>query len=353
MRELNQMLGIDTKLSTAHYPQTDGQTERMNQDLEQYLRMFIDHRQEQWPDWLATAEFAYNNKVQTSTKVSPFRANNGQDPCMGFEMRKKRRFEKAEEFAMRMKEVHEEAEAALKKSQEKMRKYANRKRSEVEEYQVGDWMLLSTKDLKYQMKGRRSEKLTERFIGSYQVKGIISTNAIELDLPSMIKIHLVVNISRVQRYKDQVEGHKKEQPAPVITEGEEEYEVEKILNKKKFRGKDWYLVWWKGYMVEEDTWEPRENLGNMEDLVKEFKEEYSEIRRVRKRRNDKEDSKGELSGRYTAKMLYGWDNRRFDKEYWGQLERNQKKWKGKGKERLEKIDKEEEKEETGEGRIEE
>ena len=63
MRELNQMLGIDTKLSTAHYPQTDGQTERMNQDLEQYLRMFIDHRQEQWPDWLATAEFAYNNKV--------------------------------------------------------------------------------------------------------------------------------------------------------------------------------------------------------------------------------------------------------------------------------------------------
>jgi len=241
---------------------------------------------------------------------------------MGFEMRKKRRFEKAEEFATRMKEVHEEAEAALKKSQEKMRKYANRKRSEVEEYQVGDWMLLSTKDLKYQMKGRRSEKLTERFIGSYQVKGIISTNAIELDLPSMIKIHLVVNISRVQRYKDQVEGHKKEQPAPVITEGEEEYEVEKILNKKKFRGKDWYLVWWKGYMVEEDTWEPRENLGNMEDLVKEFKEEYSEIRRVRKRRNDKEDSKEELSGRYTAKMLYGWDNRRFDKEYWGQLERN-------------------------------
>jgi len=77
MKELNQMLGIDTKLSTAYYPQTDGQTERMNQDLEQYLRMFINHQQEQWPDWLATAEFAYNNKVQTSTKVSLFRANNG------------------------------------------------------------------------------------------------------------------------------------------------------------------------------------------------------------------------------------------------------------------------------------
>jgi len=65
------MLGIETKLSTVFYPQTDGQMERMNQVLEQYLQMFIDHRQEQWPEWLGTAEFAYNNKVHTGTKVSP------------------------------------------------------------------------------------------------------------------------------------------------------------------------------------------------------------------------------------------------------------------------------------------
>ena len=107
-----------------------------------------------------TVEFAYNNKVQTSTKISPFRANNGQDSCMGFKLRKKGRFERAEEFATRMKEVHEKAEAALKKSQEEMRKYADRKRSEVEEYRVGNWVLLSTKDLKYQMKGRRSVSQT-------------------------------------------------------------------------------------------------------------------------------------------------------------------------------------------------
>ena len=177
--------------------------------------------------------------MQTCTKVSPFRANNGWDPRMGFELRKKERFERAEKFTTRIKKVHEEAEAALKKSQEEMRKYADRKRSKVEEYRVGDWVLLSTKDLKYQMKGRRSEKLIEQFVGPYQVKRIISTNAIELDLPNTVRIHLVVNVSRVQRYKDQVEGQKKEQPASVIIEGEEEYEVEKILNKKKFRGKTW------------------------------------------------------------------------------------------------------------------
>jgi len=111
--------------------------------------MFINHRQEKLPDWLVTAEFAYNNKVQTSTKVSLFKANNGWNPYMGFEMRKKGKFEKAEEFATRMKEVHKEAEVALRKSQKEIRKYANRKRSKVEECKVGDWILLSTKDLKY------------------------------------------------------------------------------------------------------------------------------------------------------------------------------------------------------------
>jgi len=105
-------------------------------------------------------------------------------------------------------------------------------------------------------------------------------------------------------------------------------------------------------MAEEDTWEPRENLGNAEDLVKEFEKEYGEIRRVRKRRNCKKDKKGELPDRYTAKILYEWDNKRFNKEYWGQLERNWKKWKEKRKERSERIDKEEE-EKTKKERIEE
>ena len=149
MKELNQMLGIDTKLSTAFHPQIDTQTKRMNQELEQYLRIFIDYRQEQWPEWLGTAEFAYNNKVHTGTKVSPFQANHRQNPRMGFELRKKGRYKGAERFAERMKKVQEEVKAALQKAQEDMKRYADRKRGEVEEYKVGDLVLLSTKDLKY------------------------------------------------------------------------------------------------------------------------------------------------------------------------------------------------------------
>ena len=102
--------------------------------------------------------------------------------------------------------------------------------------------MLSTKDLKYQMVGRRTEKLIERFVGPYKVKKIVSSNAVELELPDTIKIHPVINVNRIHRYVGQVEGQKREQPAPVITDGEEEWEVEKILNKRQIREKDKYLV---------------------------------------------------------------------------------------------------------------
>jgi len=92
------------------------------------------------------------------------------------------------------------------------------------------------------MKERRSEKLTEYFVDPYKVKGIISSNIIELELPKSIKIHPVVNISRVRLYKPQVEGQKKTPPKLVIIEGEEEFEVEKTVNKRTVRRKEKFLV---------------------------------------------------------------------------------------------------------------
>ena len=102
--------------------------------------------------------------------------------------------------------------------------------------------MLSTKDLKYQMVGRRTEKLIERFIDSYKVKKIVSANTVKLELSNMIKIHPVVNVSRICRYIGQVKGQRKKQPAPVIIKGEEEWEVKRILNKQWIREKDKYLV---------------------------------------------------------------------------------------------------------------
>ena len=122
--------------------------ERNNQKLEQYLKVFINYRQEQWPDWLGTARFVYNNKIHLATKVSSFKTNYSQDPQLGFKGRKKRKFEAAEQFVKRIKKIQKEAKAILGKVQKKIKKYMDRKQGEGEEYKVRDLVLLSTKDLK-------------------------------------------------------------------------------------------------------------------------------------------------------------------------------------------------------------
>ena len=99
------------------------------------------------PEWLGTAEFVYNNKTHSSTKMSPFKANYGQDPRIGFEGRKKGKYQGVEKFVEKMKEIQEEVKAALGKTQEEMKKYVDRKRAEVNDYKVGDLVMLSTKDL--------------------------------------------------------------------------------------------------------------------------------------------------------------------------------------------------------------
>ena len=241
-KELNKMLGIETKLSTAYHPETDGQTERTNQELKQYLRMYVNHRQNNWAEWLATVEFAFNNKVYTATRSSPFQVNYGREPRMGFDIRKKGKNEKAEEFVREMKERHEEARAALVKSQEKMKRQADRSRKEAEEYRVDNKVLISTKDFSAELMKRATKKLTEKFIGPYVVKKIVSENAVGLELLASLRIHPVVNVRRLVKYREQVEGQKKIPPPPVKVAGEKEYEVEEILDRQERRGKMKYLV---------------------------------------------------------------------------------------------------------------
>jgi len=149
IKELNKMLGIESKISIVFYSQIDRQMERINQELEQYLRIFIDYRQEQWPDWLGMAEFAYNNKAYLSTKTLLFKVNYEQDPRMGFEVRRKGKYKGAEKFVIKIREVQGKAKVALGKVQEEIKKYVDRKKREVNEYKVEDLVMLSTKNLKY------------------------------------------------------------------------------------------------------------------------------------------------------------------------------------------------------------
>ena len=154
---------------------------------------------------------------------------------------------------------------------------------------------------------------------------------VKLRLPSSMRIHPVVNICQVVRYREQVKGQKREEGKPVEVEGVKEWEVERILNKRKVREVEKYLVRWKGFTVESDTWKKKEDLKNTKELVNDFEGRLgAEVRQqVGEKKTEREEYRRmELPGKYMAKLLYGWDNKKFEEEYLRKLERNWKRWKG-------------------------
>jgi hypothetical protein len=278
-KELNQMLGITTNLSTAFHPQTDRQTEQINQEVEQYLHSYINHQQQTWPEHLAMAKFAYNNKIQTSTKASPFLVNYGRHPRMGFKPQREGKLPAATDFVEQMKKTHEEAQAALLKSQDDMKKYADRHKTAAPGYKVGDKVMLSSKDINPVERPMR--KLIERWMGPYPISKIVSANAVQLKLPAAMKIHPTVNMSRIKPWKTPLPGQTVTPPPPVEIEGQKEYKVEKVIDScRRYRWME-YLVKWKGYSLEENTWEPYPNLEHAEHKVAEFHRKYPEaVRRA-------------------------------------------------------------------------
>ena len=193
MGDLCKQLGIQPKLSTTFHPQMDGQTERMNRDLQQYLHLVTVEKQHEWANWLPIAQFSYNTKKQASTQKSPFKVTWSYSPRMGFEQR----ITKApatEKFTMIMQNTLAQTKANLEKAQEQMKAQADKHRSIAHKYQIGDKVWLSTDNLKVT---HASKKLTERWLGLYDITKLVEDNTVRLHLPKTMHIHLVVNISRV------------------------------------------------------------------------------------------------------------------------------------------------------------
>ena len=143
-----------------------------------------------------------NNKVHSAIKVLFFIANYGRELRIGTDIRRKGKVEKAMEFVERMRRVQEEAGVTLRKAQEEMKRQADKERQEVEEWKKEEKVMLSTKDLVF--KKRPAKKLTERYVGLYEIEEVVSKNTVKLKLPGLIRIHLVVNFSRVMRYRKPV-----------------------------------------------------------------------------------------------------------------------------------------------------
>ena len=274
MRELNKLLGIKTAASTAYHPQTDGQTERVNQEVEQYLRLFVNHRQDDWAEWLSLAEFSYNNRAQASTRQSPFMLNFGKHPRLGVEPLRDVEHASVEDFVKRMDSSKEEAEAALHQAAEDMARYYDQQRGESITYKVGDQVWLDAKDLKTD---RPSRKLSDKRYGPFKIVKVVSPHAYQLELPPSMKIHPVFHTVRLRPYcPDTIPGRTlpPPRPPPVVEGDDPEYEVEYIKDSRLTRGGLQYLVKWKGYPHEECTWEPLKNLEKSKDAIKEFHQKH-------------------------------------------------------------------------------
>ncbi|QRW20576.1 Transposon Tf2-12 polyprotein [Rhizoctonia solani] len=279
---LYKRLDIKPTYSTAYHPQTDGQTERIQQEAKIFIRMFGNHCQSDWVSLLPLAEFALNNLKQTSTGKSPFQICYGYNPRFTVGQKSDESVPNADKHAEFLEKGYDEVKAALSISQERMKHFYDQRHRKEEEIQVGNKVWLSHQNIST---NRPSIKLSHKKLGPYLVIEKIGSHAYKLQLPHTTRIHPVFHINLLTKFHPDPHGRNPPQPAPIITEeGEEEYKVEKILDSKwKGQGKTkklWYLVKWKGYNEGSNLWEPIDNVGNAQEVLEEFHKEHPDAVRA-------------------------------------------------------------------------
>jgi len=271
-KELLRLLGIRPRMSTAFHPQTDRQTERLNQTIEAYLRAFVGFEQDDWVRLLPMAEFAYNNSVTTGNGISSFYANYGfhprtLDPPNPYEEPVN---PASTIYAHWMKAVQDKARQGLEAAQERMRRYEDPNRKPPPAYQVGDLVMLNGRNIKTR---RPSRKMDHKNHGPFQIEKIISPLALRLMLPRKWKIHNVFHVSLLEPYRTS-EHRTPPDPSKILREADdieqsEEYDVEEVMSSRKQGRRVLYLVKWLDYPDQKDwTEEPYDNFseGGLEKL---------------------------------------------------------------------------------------
>ena len=273
-KELMNLIMIKTNMSTAFHPQSDGQTERVNQILEQYLRLYCDHLQDNWSELLPLAEFAYNNIQHSTTKISPFYANYGQHPrAIPSQLNLLQCKSPATiEFTSKLADLHKKMIRNIESASEQYAKSYNKKHLPDPNFPIGSKVWLIRKFIKT---NRPSDKLDYTKLGPYEIKRKIGQRAYELNLPKTMKIHPVFHVSLLELVKENdIPGRTQEPPPPIIIDNNEEYEIENIIDSRLVRNKLEYLVHWNGYDISTRTWEPVSNLENAQKAINEFHEKY-------------------------------------------------------------------------------
>jgi hypothetical protein len=229
-QSLFKILQVKINLSSAYHPQTDGQIERVNQVLEQYLRCFINYHQDDWVDLLPVAKFAYNNTFQESIHQTPFFTNYGHHPRFDSLNLSLAKNPTVQDLVTRLLEIHKDMKARLVEAQERQKRNANKSRKQNLNISVGDKVWLLRRNLKIR---RPSDKLDYRRLGPFCVSKQVNEVAYRLDLPSSMKIHLVFHVSLLEPYRESTIPGRLPAPPPLIEiNGEEEFEVSKIIDSR-------------------------------------------------------------------------------------------------------------------------
>lgn len=262
-------LGCQVSLSTAFHPQTDGQSERMNQTVEQYLRCFCNYRQDDWEELLPTAEFAMNNSVNESTDKVPFHSVLQFFPEFTVLGGGESVVPAAEELAERQKEIQAELKKNLGKAQERAKHFADRRREMGPVIKVGDMVWLNSENIRTT---RPSKKLDYTRLGPFRVKRQVSEVAYELEFPPHITSHPVYHVAKLEPVKENGMSRRNQHPeqVPIIVDGHHEYEVEKVLDCKRVGRGFKYLVHWKDQPVALAEWICSRDVTNASELVDEF-----------------------------------------------------------------------------------
>jgi len=269
-KKLYRLLGIQLSSSTAWHPQTDGQTERVNQELDQFLHLFVNERQDDWYDLLPIAEFQHNNHVHSATQQPPFLLDTGRIPCMGFEPRQDPSgLETVNKFTKRMESATEEAKSAICKAQEDIMRYYNRRRSPAPVFKPGDRVYLDASDIRTT---RPSPKLSHCRLGPFEIERQVGPLAYRLKLPHRLRqLHPVFNVVKLSATPDDpIPGRKPQAPPPpIVVDGEPEWEVEEVLDSRWHWRRFQFLIKWKGFSREHNSWEVASDV-KAPDLVVEY-----------------------------------------------------------------------------------
>jgi ribosomal protein L21E len=270
MKGLYQNLGIEANPSTAYHPQTDGQTKWVNQELEEYLRIYVNERQNDWVDWLPIAQFCHNDRAHSATGFSPFMITTGRHPFKGIYTGKETTNQTAEKYIEKFKETWKTTEKNLEQAAERMKRQHDKHVKPSRQYQVGDQVYLDASKIKTT---RASKKLDAKFHGPFKVISMVRKSAYKLELPPGWGIHDVFHESKLKpAHELQFPKQKETRPQPPleIIDGNEEHEVEEVQGVRNKQGKKQFLVKWKGLPQEESSWEPEENLKNASGTIRDF-----------------------------------------------------------------------------------